>query len=92
LELIKQKKAILAAVYGHGVRQYRDQIRKLPSVELAFPKGLKLMVWLHERTSLDAFKQDLKRVSQALRIEPAIPTLHDATLRDLALAQRHNID
>ncbi|MCG6968189.1 MAG: ABC transporter ATP-binding protein [Gammaproteobacteria bacterium] len=88
LDLIQQNQAQLAAVFGPSVRQYREKIRQLPSVEMAFPVGIKLNVWLRDQTSLQTLKQDLSTLSQGLDAKLAIPSLHDATLRDLALAQQ----
>jgi ABC-2 type transport system ATP-binding protein len=87
LELVQEKPTQLVVVYGPSVRQYREPIRQLPTVEMAFPVGIKLNVWLHEQTALQAFEQDLNNLSPDLTVEPGTPTLHDATLRDLALAQ-----
>jgi ABC-2 type transport system ATP-binding protein len=87
LELVQQKQSTLVVVYGPSVRQYRERIRKLPMVEMAFPVGIKLNVWLREQGSLQAFERDINQLSQALTVAPATPTLHDATLRDLALMQ-----
>jgi ABC-2 type transport system ATP-binding protein len=84
----------LLAVLGPRIRGYRHSIHQLPGVRLAFPEGLSLKVWLDQSQSETAFRHALADLSPQLTVESREPTLHDAALRDLALAQgqeRHGV-
>ena len=78
----------LLGVLGPDIRHYRREIRKLPGVELVFPVGLRLNVWLGRAQPVEEFRRGLAGLSSALTVEAREPTLHDAALRDLALAQQ----
>ncbi|KPJ93296.1 MAG: hypothetical protein AMJ55_08335 [Gammaproteobacteria bacterium SG8_15] len=86
-QLMKQDEAYLVAVVGDDVRRYRNDIKQLPGVELAFPMGLRLNVWLQKSCSLENFQQSLREVADNLKAESLTASLHDATLRDLVLAE-----
>jgi ABC-2 type transport system ATP-binding protein len=88
LELVQQDKAILVAVFGAQVRRYRRDIKALPGVQLAFPIGLRLNVWLQSEQSLPGFHQAIVHISRELSVELSPPSLHDTALRDLALQER----
>jgi ABC-2 type transport system ATP-binding protein len=88
LELVQQTKAQLVAVYGGNIRQYRKQVKELDGVQLAFPIGLRLNVWLGPDYPLDQFRQTVKNIDSTLTVEPMIPSLQDTTLRNLALSQQ----
>jgi ABC-2 type transport system ATP-binding protein len=90
LELARKEDVTLVAVYGPQVRRYRRDIKKLPGVQLAFPVGLRLNVWLHRGQPLEDFRHGIAQMSGNLTAEPRIPTLHEAALHDLALAQEEN--
>ena len=83
LELTTSGDAVLVGITGPEVRRYRHEISSLPGVELAFPIGLRLNVWLQGSHSLPAFQQELARLSTQLTAQQEEPTLHDATLREL---------
>ena len=87
LELSLSDKYQLLAVMGQDIRQFRHQIRQLPGVKFSFPVGLQLNVWLLANKSLDEFQMELQGISSQLKFEVQHPTLQDATLRELALAQ-----
>ncbi|WP_455222773.1 ABC transporter ATP-binding protein [Kaarinaea lacus] len=86
-QLVEQDEAYLVAVVGDDVRRYRNDIKQLPGVELAFPMGLRLNVWLQKSCSLENFQQSLRKIADNLTVETLTASLHDATLRDLVLAE-----
>lgn len=88
LELMQQDASYLVQVYGNDVRRHRNTIKQLADVELAFPMGLRLNVWLDKSCALEDFRQSLHQVAGNLQADPMSASLHDATLRDLALAER----
>jgi ABC-2 type transport system ATP-binding protein len=79
--------ARLLRLVGNGVRAMRHAIARLPGVERVFPMGQRLHVWLRSQGDLARFRAALGELASALEAEPVTPTLHDATLRELALAQ-----
>lgn len=87
LELMKQQHSYLVAVHGKDVRHYRNDIKQLAGVELVFPIGLQLNVWLENDYPLDSFRQSLMEISEILQADTQAVSLHDATLRELVLAE-----
>lgn len=88
LELAQSDDAVLVGVLGPEVRRYRHEIAGLPGVQLAFPVGLRLNVWLEREQSLETFQKALDRLSNKLVVRREEPTLHDATLRELTRMER----
>ena len=88
LQLIHRDKTQFVAVFGTEIRQYRNEIKTLPGVKLAFPIGLRLNVWLDANQSLENFQQALHSLSSGLTAESQQPSLHDAALYDLAMTER----
>ena len=86
-QLVQQDEAYLVSVVGDDVRRYRNDIKQLPGVELAFPMGLRLNVWLQKSCSMESFQQSLRKIADNLTVESLTASLHDATLRDLVLAE-----
>jgi len=86
-QLVEQDEAYLVVVSGDDVRHYRNDIKQLPGVELSFPMGLRLNVWLKKSCSLESFKQSLNQIAGNLTVETLTASLHDTTLRDLVLAE-----
>jgi hypothetical protein len=86
--LIQKIKTRFFAVFGANVRQYRNEIKTLPGVQLAFPIGLRLNVWLEDSQTLEEFQQALRSLSSDITVEPQQPSLHDAALHDLAMAEQ----
>lgn len=86
-QLVQQDEAYLVSVVGDDVRRYRNDIKQLPGVELAFPMGLRLNVWLQKSCSMESFQQSLRKIADNLTVETLTASLHDATLRDLVLAE-----
>ena len=78
--------ALLVRVSGDAARAERAAVAALPDVERVFAMGQRLHVWLHAGASIEAFRADLAAVAPGLGAEPAAATLHDVTLRQLALA------
>jgi ABC-2 type transport system ATP-binding protein len=87
LELIARASGTLLSVSGEGVRERRDAIEALEGVRLVFPVGRRLNVWLVCGHSPERFGPQLAAIDQRLSAAAIEPTLHDATLQDLALAQ-----
>jgi ABC-2 type transport system ATP-binding protein len=87
LELVEAGDDTLVAVSGEAVRSQRESLRKLQQVRFVFPVGPRLNVWLCPDVSLDEFRSILAERFTGLQAEPQTPTLHDATVRDLALAE-----
>ena len=90
LQLTNSDDAVLVGITGPDVRRYRHEIAGLAGVELAFPIGLRLNVWLQRSHSLPAFQKELARLSTQLNAQQEEPTLHDATLRELTRTERQH--
>jgi ABC-2 type transport system ATP-binding protein len=88
VELAQQDESYLVAVQGDDVRAHRNEIKQLPGVELAFPMGLRLKVWLKKSRALEDFQQSLMDIANDLQAEPMTTSLHDATLRNMVLAEQ----
>ena len=86
LELIREAGGALFAVAGAGARAKRGEARGLPGVELVFPMGETLKVWLADPAGEGALRAAVARLSPALSVVRLRPTLHDVALRDLALS------
>ena len=84
LALVAETESQLVSIQGKGVRGYREALRELPEVAFVFPVGPKLNVWLHAGVRLEAFRDQLASTFSELEIQPLKPTLHDATVRQLA--------
>jgi hypothetical protein len=69
------------------VRGYREALRKLDETRFVFPVGPQLNVWLTDGVSLESFTTRIAEDFAQLKVEPLLPTLHDAAVRDLALAE-----
>lgn len=85
-ELAAAGEGTLVAVSGPAVRGFRGAVRELPETLFAFPVGPRLNVWLRPGVSLEAFRHNLGGVDSSLQAQPQAATLHDAAVRDLALA------
>jgi ABC-2 type transport system ATP-binding protein len=86
LDLIREAGGALFAVSGPGARTKRREARALPGVQLVFPVGETLKVWLGDAGGESALRAALARLSPSLSLERLRPTLHDVALRDLALS------
>lgn len=87
VELAQQDSSYLVTVQGNEARQYRNQVKQLAGVELVFPMGLRLNVWLNKSLELEKFRQSLQAIDSQLDVEAMPVSLHDATLRDMVLAE-----
>ena len=88
LDLMQQDTAVMVAVLGANVRRHRREIKALPGVQLAFPIGLRLNVWLDRGESLPLFRHGIANISGDLTVEQSRLSLHDTALRDLAMEER----
>jgi ABC-2 type transport system ATP-binding protein len=86
LELITRQGGQLMGVSGPDVRDYCTNLRKLAVVNLVFPVGRQLRVWLVPEQTPAVFRDTLQALAPDLRVETLAPTLQDVALRDLALA------
>lgn len=87
LELTRGASAQLVGVSGATARQQREVLLAWPMVQLAFPVGRQLRVWLVDESSLAEFETRLQALDPALAALPLSPTLQDAALRELALTE-----
>lgn len=87
LELVAASEGSLVAVSGESVRSYREALRQLPETRFVFPVGLRLKVWLQPGVSLETFRARLATQFAGFEAQPLVPTLHDAAVLDLALAE-----
>jgi ABC-2 type transport system ATP-binding protein len=90
LQLAASEELRLAGVFGSGIRRYRHALRELPGVRLVFSTGSRLNVWLNAQHPWARFEQDLAGLAPSLSARRLEPSLHDAALRDLALAQQEH--
>lgn len=89
LELTRHTDAQLVGVSGPTARRQRDALLAWPMVQLAFPVGWQLRVWLDADCSLAEFRTRLRALDDELTLQPLQPTLQDAALRELAMAETH---
>lgn len=87
LELTRNAHAQLIGVSGATARQRHQALLAWPMVQLAFPVGRQLRVWLDREWPLVEFQSRLQALDSGLEILPLSPTLQDAALRELALAE-----
>jgi len=86
LDLIRRIEAPLFEVKGAGARATRRAVRAFPGVELVFPVGETLRVWLGGNDDAEAFRAAIEGLPTTFAVRPLRPSLHDVALRDLALA------
>lgn len=87
LELTTGGDAVLVGVSGAATRRQRDTLLAWPMVKLVFPVGRQLRVWLDTGAALAEFQARLRVLDPELEAQPLQPTLQDAALRELALAE-----
>ena len=87
LELTRHANTPLVGVSGPTARRRRDALLTWPMVQLAFPVGRQLRVWLDAEGSLAEFQTRLRALDAELTAQPLQPTLQDAALRELAMAE-----
>lgn len=87
LELTTGGDAVLVGVSGATARRQRAALLAWPMVKLVFPVGRQLRVWLDASDSLAEFQSKLQSLDPDLEGQLLQPTLQDAALRELALAE-----
>jgi ABC-2 type transport system ATP-binding protein len=87
LDFIAAVPSRLFAVEAAAARSIVPALRQLAGVELAFPVGRQVRVWLRAGAAPAAVEDHLRAQGQGGRMVPVAPDLHDVTLRELALAQ-----
>jgi ABC-2 type transport system ATP-binding protein len=85
-ELVRQVPAMLCMVSGPGARERLAVLEHQPQVDLVFPVGRDLKVWLKPGLALADLQADLDR--SGLSGCAVKPGLHDVALRELARAER----
>jgi ABC-2 type transport system ATP-binding protein len=88
LDLVAQVGAVLCVVRGAGARADADLLARASGVDLAFPVGRQVKLWLKEGESVAALQAELAQRQPYLEVVTAMPSLHDVALRELALAER----
>jgi ABC-2 type transport system ATP-binding protein len=84
--LVAAGEGCLVAVSGEAVRGLRATVRQMAETLFVFPVGPRLNVWLRAGVEPEAFRRRLAAVAPGLEAQPLEATLHDAAVRDLALA------
>lgn len=87
-ELVRQVDAQLCVVRGPGTRAVGDEVLRAPGVELGFPMGRQLRLWLRAGVSPAALQAELERRRPGMQVAVVQPSLHDVMLREMALAER----
>ncbi|NIR29855.1 MAG: ABC transporter ATP-binding protein [Gammaproteobacteria bacterium] len=88
LALAEVSEAALLDVAGSDARRRRGALRELPGVELVFPVGARLHVWLETGVCVREFQSILGERFPELSAEAIPPSLQDTTLRALHRARR----
>jgi ABC-2 type transport system ATP-binding protein len=86
LDLIQAIEAPLYEVRGAGARGMRRTVRALPGVQLVFPVGETLKVWIGGDADAKAFRAAIAQLPASFAVQQLHPSLHDVALRDLALS------
>jgi ABC-2 type transport system ATP-binding protein len=86
VDLIRRIDAPLYEVRGAGARATRRAVRAFPGVQLVFPVGETLKVWLGGDANAVPFREAIAGLSASFTVRPLRPSLHDVALRDLALS------
>jgi ABC-2 type transport system ATP-binding protein len=86
LDLIRQVEAPLYEVKGAGARAMRRSVRAFPGVQLVFPVGETLKVWLGSDADAAPFSEAIAGLPASFSVRALRPSLHDVALRDLAFS------
>jgi ABC-2 type transport system ATP-binding protein len=86
LDLIRQIEAPLYEVKGAGARAMRRSVRAFPGVQLVFPVGETLKVWLGGDADAAPFSEAIAGLPASFSLRRLRPSLHDVALRDLAFS------
>jgi ABC-2 type transport system ATP-binding protein len=87
-DLVAAAGASLYVLTGPAARDSVGTLLRQPDVDLAFPVGRRVKVWLKPAANDTAWRAALARIAPQLAPQRAVPGLHDIVLRELALAQR----
>jgi len=87
-DLVGAAGASLYVLTGGSARDSVPALLRQPDVDLAFPVGRRVKVWLKPAASDAAWRAALAQAAPWLEPQRATPGLHDIVLRELALAQR----
>ncbi len=90
LELIREAGGALFEVSGPGARAKRREARTIAHVQLVFPVGETLKLWLDDASGESELGAAVARLWPGFTVARLRPTLHDVALRDLALAPHPN--
>ena len=85
LELASSDTSLLIEVAGPSARDWRTALEALPEVQLVFPIGRQLRIWLNPSATLADLQAHLATLAPGLQARALHPTLQDVALRDLAL-------
>lgn len=88
LELARAAGGCELNVTGPGVRKALAALRKLPGVELVFPRGRNATLWLQPGVDPAQLQSRLRAIDPGLTVQEALPTLHETVLRELALREQ----
>jgi ABC-2 type transport system ATP-binding protein len=89
-DIVSAVGAHLCVVTGPDARASLATLLRQPQVELAFPVGRRVKLWLKAGELPSALQAALASAAPGLTAAAATPGLHDITLRELALAQREH--
>ncbi|HLX27708.1 MAG TPA: ABC transporter ATP-binding protein [Casimicrobiaceae bacterium] len=87
LDLIRGVSAPLLALTGPNARAQRARVRAMDGVDLVFPIGESLKVWLRKADDRPRFEGSLAMTVPMLVVQTLRPSLHDIAMRDLAHAR-----
>jgi ABC-2 type transport system ATP-binding protein len=87
-DLVLAAGAQLCIVSGERARESVATLLRQSAVDLAFPVGRRVKLWLKPGATEAALQAGLAREAPGLQATAATPGLHDIALRELALAQR----
>ena len=88
LDLMRDVGAPLLALTGPAARAQRNLVRSLDGVDLLFPIGESLKVWLRQPADRPRFDAAVAAKAPALAVQVLRPSLHDIAMRDLARSRR----
>lgn len=89
-DLVTAVGATLCIVTGSAGRASVATLLRQPEVDLAFPVGRQVKLWLKPGAAPAALQARLATEAPDLKAATATPGLHDVALRELALAQREH--
>lgn len=87
-DLVATAGASLYVLTGEAARDSVPALLRQPDVDLAFPVGRRVKVWLKPAANDAAWRSALAQIAPRLQPQRATPGLHDIVLRELALTQR----